>query len=321
MVKNLTDKFYKTTKSLILMKKNRKQIVKDVALCFSGQVKNLELCYPYIKKNLLDYLGSYDIFCCAEDDSNVKKIKILKPKKSVKVKSSEVDKIIKAELKELRKQNYKTSIFPESFRFNPRNTYQQLYKISQSFEILEKYMKEENVSYKYFIRIRFDFLPLDVIKLASFNLKKKEVVVPDIKIPHPKDLFNDMVYMAKDFDTFKSCCSLYQNFRKTIEQELSIKPTLIQKLYFFLEKNYLYFFLFLFKKLNKNQRRFPRVFFGFALLLPKRFYKEFKAKNRYGTEKVFFYYLKSEKISIKKKKIDFVIVRSLTEGFLIFGKE
>jgi len=303
------------------MKKNKSKKIKNVALCFSGQVKNLELCYPYIKKNLLDHIGSYDIFCFAEDDSDFKKIKLLKSTKTKKVKSSEVDKIIKDEIKSLHKQNYKTSIFPESFRFNLRNTYQQLYKINQSFELLEKYMKEENVSYKYFIRIRFDFLPLDVIKLASFNLKKKEVVVPDIKIPNPKDMFNDMFYITKDFDTFKSCCSLHQNFRKTIEQELSIKTTFFQKLYFIFEKNYRSFLFFLFKKLNKKQRKLPRYLLGLTLLLPKMFYKEFKAKNRYGTEKVFFYYLKSEKISIKKKKIDFIIVRSLTDGFLIFGKE
>jgi len=303
------------------MKKNKSKRTKNVALCFSGQVKNLELCYPYIKKNLLDHIGSYDVFCCAEDDENLKKIKLLKPTKTKKIKSSEVDKIIKDEIKALHKQNYKTSIFPESFRFNLRNIYQQLYKINQSFELLEKHMEEENVNYNYFIRIRFDFLPLEVIKLEDFKIKKKEIVVPGIKISHPKDLFNDMFYITKDFDTFRSCCSLYYNFKKTIEQKLSIKLTFSQKLYFLLERNYGSFFFFLFKKLNKKQRKFPRYFLGLTLLFPNMFYKEFKAKNKYGNERVFFYYLKSEKIKIKKKKIDFIIVRSLTDGFLIFGKE
>ena len=303
------------------MQKNKPLKVKNVALCFSGMVKNLELCYPYIKKNLLDQIGSYDIFCCAEDDSNLKKIKLLKPTKTKKIKSSEVNKIIKDELRSLNKQNYKTSIFPESFRFNLRNVYQQLYKINQSFELLEKYMEEKNISYKYFIRIRFDFLPLDVLRLEDFKIKKNEVVVPKIKIPHPEDMFNDMFYITKDFNTFKSCSSLYQNFKETVQKKLSIKTTFSQKLYFLFEKNYRSFFFFLFKKLNKKQRKLPRQILGLFLLFPNMFYREFKTKYRYGTEKVFFYYLKSKKIIIKEKKISFVIVRDLTDGLLIFGKE
>ena len=62
------------------MKKNKPLKMKNVALCFSGMVKSLELCYPYIKKNLLDHIGSHDIFCFVEDDSDFKKIKLLNQK-------------------------------------------------------------------------------------------------------------------------------------------------------------------------------------------------------------------------------------------------
>ena len=303
------------------MQKNKPRKLKNVALCFSGQVKNLELCYPYIKKNLLDHIGSYDIFCCAEDDENLKKIMLLKPIKTKKVKSSEVDKIIKDELRSLNKQNYKTSIFPESFRFNLRNTYQQLYKISQSFELLERHMKEKNITYKYFIRIRFDFLPLDVFRLEDFKIKVNEVVVSSFKGVNSKNEFVDIFFITKDFDAFKSCCSLYHNFKETVQKKLLIKTTFRQKLYFLFEKNYRSFFFFLFKKLNKKQRKSPRYILGLSLLFPNMFYKEFKNRYRYSTERVFFYYLKSKKIKLKEKKINFVIVRNLTDGLLIFGKE
>tara|TARA_B100000315_G_scaffold253287_1_gene291795 strand:- start:645 stop:1556 length:912 start_codon:yes stop_codon:yes gene_type:complete len=303
------------------MQGNKPKKLKNAALCFSGQVKDLELCYPYIKKNLLDNLGSYDIFCFAEDDSNLKKIKLLKPVKFGQVKSSEVDKIIKGEIKLLQKQNYKTSLCIETFRFNLRNTYQQLYKVSNAFELLEKYMEEKNVNYKHFIRLRFDFLPLDPIRPEDFKLKKNEMIVPGLKMHDPKDIFNDMFFVTNNFNTFKESCSFYNNFRKTVEQELSINPTFFQRLYFTIEKKYRSFFLFLFKKLNKNKRQFPRVLFGVALLLPEKFYKRFKDKNKYVNEKVFFYYLKSKKIEIIKKKFNFVIVRGLTDGLLIFGKE
>jgi len=303
------------------MKKNKPKKVKNVALCFSGQVKNLELCYPYIKKNLLDHIETYDVFCYAEDDSNLKKISLLKPTKTEKIKSSEVDKIIKKELDILSKQNYKTSIFPESFRFSLRNMYQQLFKIEKSFELLEEYMEYENISYKYFIRIRFDFLPLDIFKLEDFKIRKNEVVVPKMKLPHREDLCNDMFCITKDFDSFKSYCSLYSNFRRIIQKNFSFKTNFFQKIYFSFEKNYNNFFLFIFKELNKKQKKLNKNILGLALLFTKMFYKKFKHKHEYGPDKAFFYHLKSEKKIIREKEINFVIVRSLDDGFLIFGKE
>jgi len=303
------------------MKKNEPLKTKNVALCFSGMVKSLDLCYPYIKKNLLDHIGSHDIFCFAEDDSDFEKIKLLNPKKTKKIKSSEVDKIIKDKLNFLNKQNYKTIIYPESFRFNFRNIYQQFFKIKKSFELLENYMKTENINYNYFIRIRFDFLPLDIIKLEDFKIRENEVVVPNFKDIRPKNEVIDMFYITKDFYTFKTCCSLYNNFKRVVQENLSIKTTFYQKLYFFFEKNYIYFLFFIFKKLNKKQRKLPRNLLGWSLLFPKMFYKDFKFKNRCITEKAFFYNLKSEKKIIKQNKINFVIVRSLTDGLLIFGRE
>ena len=301
------------------MKKNKKPTVKNVALCFSGQVKKLELCYPYIKKNLLDHFGSYDIFCFAEDDKDFKKISLLNPVKAKKIESSEVDKMIKSRIKFLNKLNYKKIIYPESFRFNFRNIYQQYFKIKKSFELLEKHMKEKNISYKYFIRIRFDFLPLDSFKLESFKMKKNEVVVPDFRGIRSKNEIFDMLYITKDFNTFKFCCSLYDNFEKIAQKEISIKTTFSQKLYFLFEKSYIYFFFFLFKKLDKKQRKFPRQLLGLFLLFPKMFYKKFKFQNETRTERIFFYHLKSGKKIIKEKKINFVIVRNLTDGLLIFG--
>ena len=302
------------------MRKNKLKKVKNVALCFSGMAKSLELCYPYLKKNLLDHIGSYDIFCYAEDDKDLKKVKLLNPVRIKKVKSSEVDEIIKDELRYLNKQNYKTIIFPESFRFNLRNIYQQLFKIKKSFELLEEYMDEENISYKYFIRIRFDMLPLDVFNLKNFEIKKNEVIVPKMKSYHSKDSFNDMFCITKDFDAFRSYCSLYNNFGSVVQKSISVKITFFQRLYFFFERNYNNFFLFILKELNTKQRKLPRKILGCMLLFTKMFYKEFKIKNNIcGPDKAFFYHLKSEKKIIKEEKINFIIVRSLDEGFLIFG--
>jgi len=301
------------------MKKNKKPTVRNVAICFSGMAKTLELCYPYIKKNLLDHIGSYDIFCYTEDDENIEKIKLLKPIKTKKIKSSEVDKILKTEIKTLKKQNYKTCIYPESFRFNLRNVYQQLYKINGSFNLLEKHMNENKVSYKYFIRMRFDFLPLDTFKLEDFKIKKNEVIIPKIKESFIKDEINDMFCVTRDFGTFKSYCSLLNDFEKVVQEKISIKPTFFQKMYFFFEKNYSAFFFFLFKKLNKKQRKLPRYFLGLFLLFPKMFYKKFKEGYRCSLEKVLVYHLKSKNRMIREEVINHVIVRNLRDGLLIFG--
>ena len=315
----ITHKLYKTILSFSKVEKNNQTEVKNAAICFSGLAKNLDLCYPYIKKNLLDQIGSHDIFCCVEDDENANKVSLLNPVRIKKVKSSDVDKIVKDELKSLKKQNYKTILYIESFRFNLRNAYMQMYKINQSFELLKEYMKEKNVAYKNFIRIRFDLLPLDSLKLENFTIKKDEIIIPHVRIPHTPDIFNDMFCITNNLDTFRSYCSLYPNFKNTLQRELSIKMTFLQKLYFFFEKKYTSFFFFLFGKLGRKKGIIYRNLFGIILSFPKIFYKKFKSKNKNSLERVFFYYLKYEKRKIKEIKINFVIVRNLDDGLLIFG--
>jgi len=301
------------------MKKNGQTKIKDAAICFSGLAKNFELCYPYIKKNLLDLIGNYDIFCCVEDDENANEAELLKPVRIKRVKSSDVDSIIKDELERLKKQNYRTSIFIESFKFNIRNTYQQIYKVNNAFELLEEYIKEKNIQYKQFIRIRFDLLPLDSVKLKDFITEKNEIIVPKIKMQHSPDVFNDMFCVTNSFEAFKSYCSLYGNFKDIVENELSFKASFLQKLYLLFEKNYSSFFFFSLGKLSGKKGFIYRNLLGISLSFPKLFYKDFKHKNKYSSEKVLFYHLKYKKIKIREDKINFVIVRSLTEGLLIFG--
>lgn len=301
------------------MEKSGKTIVKDAAICFSGLAKNFELCYPYIKKNLLDQTGSYDIFCCVEDDENAGKISLLNPVKIEKVKSSDVDRLMKDDLKSLKKENYKTILFPESSKFNLRNVFQQFFKVKKTLELVENHMKEKNTSYRHFIRIRFDFLPFDQIKVDDLKVRENEVVVPGFKGPRTANEVVDMFYIAKDFRTFATCCSLYDNFSKVMQQNLPIKRNLIQKLYFAFEKGYTSLFFFLFKTLNKKNRKFLQQLLGVMLLFPKMFYKKFKIQYAMNTERIFFYTLKSANKTIREEKISFVIVRNITDGLLILA--
>ncbi len=303
------------------MRKSKKSTTKNVALCFSGQVKKFELCYPYIKKNLLDNLGSYDVFCCVEDDADITKMEVLKPVKIEKVKSSYVDKILKEKLKLVNKDNYKKYIFPQSSKFNFRNVYQQLFKIKGAFNLLEGYMKENEVKYNYFIRIRFDFLPLDNIDLKKLKLDKDEIIVPRIRLRdlEPRIQINDMFCVTKDFDTFEEYCSMYDEYIDIIKREISIKTNFIQKIYLWFEKKYDEFFLFLFNRPGKKYGKLSKNTLGLALLFTKMFYTDFKVKNRCNLEKAFFYLLKSKNKKIIEEKINFVIVRDFMDGLLIFG--
>jgi len=315
----LINKIYKRLVLWRKMKKNQRITKKNVALCFSGQVKKFELCYPYIKKNLLDNIGSYDVFCCAEDDADITKIEALKPVRIEKIKSSEVDKILKEKLKLLNKDNYKKYVFPQSSKFNFRNVYQQLFKIKRAFNLLERYIKENKVKYNYFIRIRFDFLPLDAIEITKYKLKKNDIVVPRIKGLDPKNQVNDMFCITPDIDTFRVYCSMYEQYPTIINKEIPLKTNFQQKMYFWLEKKYNEFFLFLFNRPGKKYGKKSKNLLGFVLLFTKMFYTDFKVRNRCNLEKAFFYLLKSRNKNIVEETINFVIVRDPMDGLLIFG--
>jgi hypothetical protein len=71
--------------------------------------------------------------------------------------------------------------------------------------------------------------------------------------------------------------------------------------------------------MSKKQRKLSKNLLGFMLQFTKMFYKDFKLKKGCSTEKILFSLLKSKKKIIREKKINFVIVRNLTDGRLLFG--
>ncbi len=293
----------------------KKRSIKEAAICFSGQVKTLDLCYPYLKKNFLDNIKSYDIFCCAEDDSDIEKIDLLKPTKVIRVRSPEVDKLIKRDIDQLNKGNYKDFILPQSGRFNFRNIYQQLYKIKGVFKLLKQHMEENNVHYKYFIRIRFDFLPLNKIKMRDFNFKRNGVVTPRIRNLNPKIQVNDMFCVTRDIETFETYCSIIDHYKEVVRKNISLKTNFSKKLYLSFEKKYNSFFI----SLLKDKGQLSKNVLGFLLLLTKNIYFKFKEGARCSLEKAFFYHLKNEGKKVHDEPIDFIIVRNPMDGLLIFG--
>ncbi|HTZ42010.1 MAG TPA: hypothetical protein VMC07_02275 [Candidatus Omnitrophota bacterium] len=293
--------------------------IKNAAICFSGQLRTLELCYPYIKKNLLDLLKSYDIFCFIEGDANPERLKMLNPQAIKTVQSSDIDHLIIKDLRQLRRNNYKKFIFPETPRFNFKNMFHQFYNIKGAFTLLREHMDKENISYRYFIRIRFDFLPISEINPENFKMRENEVIVPNYCGTRPENEIVDMFYITKDFDTFKTCSLIYDNFANLLKNGFVMKFSVLQKIYFFLERNYLYFLFAVFNKINPKSNKFLKQILSILLFPPKLFFKDFKVKNETSSERILFYYLKSEKKVITEKKIDFIIVRNPGDGLLILG--
>ena len=70
-----------------------------IAFCFSWQARTLDQTYLFFQKNLFDAAKEqwfdYDVFCAVEDDEDADKVKLLNPTKIEKIKSGDVEKIIK----------------------------------------------------------------------------------------------------------------------------------------------------------------------------------------------------------------------------------
>jgi hypothetical protein len=285
---------------------------KKVAFCFSGQARTLELCYPYIKENLFDPLGKngkdYDVFCCVEDDEDAKKISLLKPIRSLKITSKNLDE----EYKDLFKLNYK-KLFS---RGNMRKELNQLNKIYQSNKLRKDYQKEKKISYDWVFRARFDILPLKKINYPSLN--KKYLYTPratEIKYP----TYNDTMALGseKNLDIYSS---LLTNFRPTYKTFFSNNFKTSLKISFFFEKIYLSLFETLIKLSNNGGA--PRKFFEKMIMIRGNFFLRPPQENCWVLENALFRHLKNKKVQNKVLEMDYGLVRKLwTDSGIILDKQ
>lgn len=143
-----------------------------IAFCFSWQARTLDQTYLFFQKNLFDAAEEqwfeYDVFCAVEDDEDWDKVNLLNPVKVEKIKSSEVEKIIKNKIYENDKIDINKYAFMKKTAVNPdmiTSHFQQLYKICKSINLLDK-----NYSYNVVVRLRYDcffFNKLDFKKIEK----------------------------------------------------------------------------------------------------------------------------------------------------------
>lgn len=147
-----------------------------IAFCFSWQARTLDQTYLFFQRNLFDAAKEqwfdYDVFCAVEDDEDADKVKLLNPTRVKKIKSSDVDKLIKEKYWKFLDENYlkKYMFATKSGRTTHDYIYsilQQFYKISESIWIEKYYREEKKLRYEIVVRLRYD-----CVLLRKLNYKE-----------------------------------------------------------------------------------------------------------------------------------------------------
>lgn len=275
---------------------------KKVAFCFSGQARTLDLCYPYIKKNLLDPIGKnkidYDIFCCVEDDGDAHKVELLNPAKVLKVSSTNFSR----KTKTLLKLNY-NKFFCRTTKNWFNNHLNQLKKIFLSNKLREEYQNNNKISYDWVFRIRFDISPLNKINYSNLNSKD---IYSIQRIQSTENCCNDMIALGNEENL-----SIYSDQIKNIEETISLfflkQKKISWKFSFFIEKNYISFFEFFIKRSTKN--KFFYKFLHLIVGLREFIFISPPQGDTYFAESGLFRYLRKKGIKNKILPIDCVLVR------------
>lgn len=198
-------------------------MTKKVAVLFSGQVRNFQECYPYIKKRILAHIDNYDIFFQISKTEKAKLdfIKTLNPKKI-----SFSDEVIDKKFIELKKNLKNKFIYAGGIKkFSFEGWIHQLKKLKTVNQMRKNYELSNNFKYDLIIRIRTDFIPLDDIYLKDINISKYECIIPKpgrivYKLFNKKESVNDMFAILTPYSA-----DVYLNQIDEIEKIFSfLKP-------------------------------------------------------------------------------------------------
>jgi len=285
---------------------------KKAAFCFSGQVRTLDLCYPYIKKNILDPLGKngkdYDIFCCIIDDKDSSKVNLLKPVKVLKVKHRDFN----LEYKDILNLNHR-----KFFTNSPLCSYlDQLDKLYLANQLRKEYQDKNRISYDWVFRIRFDFLPIKKIDYSKLN--NKFLYLP--KTMRGGDAHNDMFAIGseKNLDLYSN---QIKEFRRVIKTFFQRSPPIRLRVSFFLERTYISILDFLIDK-TKPQGIFSK-FYKKMKIISGNFFLRPPKKYNYNSEYALFKHLELQKVKVKILDLDYAMIRKnwSSSGILLHNQK
>jgi hypothetical protein len=136
-----------------------------IALCFSGQPRTFEECFPYIEDNLIKANPQYEFdmigYFNSNNDLMYDELKDY-PFKSLLVEPD-------VELPNLTYQDNKYTI-----NYPPRSkaVFYQLYAIQNANKLRKQYEQDNNFEYDFVVRIRPDFKYLDSVDLSNLEFGK-----------------------------------------------------------------------------------------------------------------------------------------------------
>lgn len=136
-----------------------------IALCFSGQLRTFEECFPYIEDNLIkaNPQHEFDMIGYFNSDNDL----IYDELKDYPFKSLLVEPDV--ELPNLMYQDNKYTI-----NYPPRSkaVFYQLYAIQNANKLRKQYEQDNNFEYDFVVRIRPDFKYLDSVDLSNLEFGK-----------------------------------------------------------------------------------------------------------------------------------------------------
>ena len=212
-----------------------------IALCFSGQPRDIDIIYPFIKATILEG-NDVDVFAHVWWDSDnlsynsvipgrvhksfspdsIDKINILYQPKRMMV---EEPKIWKRKYEVTEKQLEEGPGWARDVdgglevgkKYLCNMTNSMFYSVMMSNLLKEQYSVENDIEYDLIIRCRFDFSPHSVLNFNMVNLKKDEIICHSTGLPYgmPHDWF--AIGKTESMNVY---CGVYNHINEIIKQSI-----------------------------------------------------------------------------------------------------
>lgn len=214
-----------------------------IALCFSGQPRDIEIIYPIIKQTILDG-NDVDVFVHTWwDPDNLSHNSVIPDRTHKTFSSDAIDKIkefykpksMMVEKPKIWKRNYE--ITEKQLNEGPgwardvegglevgkqylcNMTNSMFYSIMMSNLLKEQYSVENGIEYDYVVRCRFDFAPHGIINFDNLNLRSDEILCHSTGLPYgmPHDWF-----AIGRTESMNAYCGIYYHIDGIIRQSIQI---------------------------------------------------------------------------------------------------
>ncbi len=251
----------------------------------------------------------YDVFCAVEDDDDMEKVYLLNPTEITKVRSYEVEKIIKQQYGNFIETAFDTKYCFMNFSNNAiLNLLHQCYKIQSCNTLKNEYSKLNNVEYNIVFRLRFDIFFFNKINFNSLlsDVSNNKIICNNwssrkiLSLLPIQDFF--FIWNNENMDILSRCFNDFADIFRRNEIRYLFKP--------------IYYLFNAINKFNvKLWYRINKLSHALGILNAYLFFKVYTA------ESCFYRHLKNNNINIKTTEISLIFIRKNIEKSFVFLKE